>query len=90
MKKLLGIVVLGLLWCNFAQSKDCSHIDHNKFKDKFIECIKNEKKLYKSTMEKSNLSLKKFECLNLCKLAVKGEFTIEELNTFCLIQCGLK
>ena len=89
-KSFLCIVILGFFWCNFAQSEDCSLIDHDKYQDDFIQCIKKEKKLYETTMEKNSHDLKKFECLNLCKLTVKGGFTINELNTFCLIQCGLK
>ena len=42
MKKLLGILVLGLLWCDFAYSQDCSYIDSKKSKDEFIKCIKKE------------------------------------------------
>ena len=52
MKKLLVIVVLGLLWCNVAYSadpskktlikasKNCSHIDYQKSKDEFMQCLK--------------------------------------------------
>ena len=81
---------MGILWCNFANSQECSHIDYNKYKDEFIKCIKSKKKEYQyKALEKSH-SFKKFECLNLCKQTVKGTFTIDELNTFCMIQCGLK
>ena len=40
MKKLLAILVLGLLWCNVSYSQDCSHIDYEKFKDEFVQCVK--------------------------------------------------
>jgi len=40
MKKLLGIVVLSLLWCNVGYSKDCSHIDYKKSKNEFLQCLK--------------------------------------------------
>ncbi|MDP7195974.1 MAG: hypothetical protein QF864_07265 [SAR202 cluster bacterium] len=90
MKKLLAIIVLGLLLNNVGHSEECSLIDHKKFKDEFIKCINKEKKFYKLTREKSKYNLKHFECLNLCKLTIKSEFTIEELHNFCLLQCGMK
>ena len=36
-KSFLCIVILGFFWCNFAQSEDCSLIDHDKYKDDFIQ-----------------------------------------------------
>ena len=111
MKKLLGIVVLGLLWCNVSYSQNCSHIDSKKSKDEFVQCIKVEYKktggffkklmkwLFEDDTEKTNnmfLSYSwentgiDFECFNLCKNAVKGTFTMDELNSFCRIQCPFK
>lgn len=31
-----------------------------------------------------------FECLNICKQAVKGGMTISQLNAFCKSQCPIK
>ena len=90
MKKLLGIVILGLLWYNFAYSQDCSYIDYKKSKDEFIKCIKGEqettmsktmKKMYMKTTASTD-----FECLNLCKDTVKG-MTVGELKSFCIMRC---
>ena len=98
MKKLLGIVVLGLLWYNFAYSQDCNHIDYKKSKDEFIKCIQVEEQKKDLSSEESYEELSNdmsigaidFECLNLCKNAVRGTFTIAELNAFCRLQCPLK
>ena len=92
MKKLLGIVVLCLLWCNVAYSQDCRNIDYKNNPGEFINCItKNKEK----ELERSNMILEfspiiDFGCLNLCKDTVKGPFTISELNSFCMRQCALK
>ncbi len=59
MKKLLGIVVLGLLWCNVTYSQDCSHIDYKKSKDEFVQCIKIEyQKTNKGFINKSKNFMK--------------------------------
>ena len=98
MKKLVGIVVLGLLWCNVSYSQDCSHIDYKKSKDEFTKCIKIKEKEKNLSDEDSYEKLSSdvsfgtidFECLNICKQSVKGTFTIAELNAFCRMQCPLK
>ena len=92
MKKLLAIVVLGLLWCNFAYSQDCRNIDYKSNPGEFINCItKNkEKELERSNMIQEFSPTIDFVCLNLCKDAVRGPFTIGELNSFCMRQCALR
>ena len=92
MRKLIIFLVVGILWCNIAYSQDCQNIDYKNFADEFINCIKKNKKeevLRKNMINALNPTID-FECLNLCKATVKGTFTIEELNLFCMRQCALK
>ena len=105
MKKILSIVIIFLFWSNFAYSQDCSNIDYKKNKDEFVKCLnkpqkkksdffENIKNMFSKTEEaemtsSSNLAVD-WECLNLCKQAVKGTFTIGELNQFCIKQCPIK
>ena len=105
MKKILSIVIIFLFRSNFAYSQDCSNIDYKKNKDEFVKCLnkpqkkksnffKNIKNMFSKTEEvemtsSSDLAVD-WECLNLCKQAVKGTFTISELNQFCIMQCPIK
>ena len=89
MKKLLGILVLGLLWCNFAYSQDCKNMDSL---EELFNCIKENKE--EKVMREKSMTIESqlaptttdFECLNLCKDSVKG-MTISELNSFCMMRC---
>ena len=105
MKKTLVVIIIALFWLNSAHSQDCSNIDYKKNKDEFIKCInKSEKKITDITDKDEDLSSKDKElelpsssnlavdwgCLNTCKQAVKGNFTISQLNRFCMLQCPMK
>ena len=87
MKKILSIVIIFFFWSNFAYSQDCRNIDYKKNKDEFVKCLnkpqkkksnffKNIKNMFSKTEEvemtsSSDLAVD-WECLNLCKDAVKG------------------
>ncbi len=105
MKKFILLVVIAFFWLSPANSQDCSNIDYKKNKDEFVKCLnkpqkkksnffKNIKNMFSKTEEvemtsSSDLAVD-WECLNLCKQAVKGTFTIGELNQFCISQCPIK
>ena len=94
---------MALFWLSSAHSQDCSNIDYKKNKDEFIKCIIKSEKITDITDKGEDLSSKEelelpsssdlvvdWGCLNLCKQAVKGNFTVSQLNRFCMLQCPMK
>jgi hypothetical protein len=77
MKKLLGILVLGLLWCGTANAEEKKISPEKKER---IEKLKT-KSQWPSKVD--------WGCLNICKDAIKG-VRISEINSFCMMQCSLK
>tara|TARA_B100000676_G_C17691523_1_gene636606 strand:- start:221 stop:541 length:321 start_codon:yes stop_codon:yes gene_type:complete len=104
-KKFFLMVVIAFFYLSPAHSQDCSKIDYKKNQDEFVKCLKKPQKKKSNFFENiknmfpkneevemtsSNDLAVDWECLNLCKQAVKGTFTISELNQFCINQCPIK
>ena len=100
------IILITLFIKSSAYSQDCTKIDYKKNESEFVSCIQQSQKKSNNFLGKiKNIFTKKneeiditssyqlaidFECFNICKNAVKGSYTISELNNFCMLQCPSK
>lgn len=99
--KNLFIIIIFIFLPITSFANDCTKINYIKDTDNFVKCLNSSKtiKSFVENNESNSLTLEMnssenisidFECLNLCKQAIKGSFTLSELNRFCISQCPLK
>ena len=72
-----------------SNSQECNNLTELKTQNQILECLEKNKSLREDKSLDKDL-LKKFECLNLCKISVKSNMSLNEINNYCLMKCGLK
>ncbi len=72
-----------------SNSHECNNLTELKTQNQILECLEKNKSLREDKSLDKDL-LKKFECLNLCKISVKANMSLNEINNYCLMKCGLK
>lgn len=91
MKKILPILlfILFIFTSLSTKSEECNNLTELKTQNQILECLEKNKSLKEDKSLDKDL-LKKFECLNLCKISVKSNMSLNEINNYCLMKCGLK
>ena len=89
MKKKILLIFIFILISLSSKSEECNNLIELKTQNQILECLEKNKLLREDKSLDKDL-LKKFECLNLCKISVKSNMSLNEINNYCLIKCGLK
>ena len=88
MKKILFIFLFVLVSLS-TNSEECNNLTELKTQNQILECLDKNKSLREDKSLDKDL-LKKFECLNLCKISVKSKMSLDKINDYCFLKCGLK
>ena len=83
------VLILFIFTSLSTNSEECNNLTELKTQNQIIECLEKNKSLREDKSLDKDL-LKKFECLNLCKISVKANMSLNEINNYCLMKCGLK
>ena len=89
MKKKILLIFIFILTSLSSKSEECNNLIELKTQNQILECLEKNKSLREDKSLDKDL-LKKFECLNLCKISVKANMSLNEINNYCLMKCGLK
>tara|TARA_B100001121_G_C18541380_1_gene550917 strand:+ start:219 stop:488 length:270 start_codon:yes stop_codon:yes gene_type:complete len=89
MKKKILLIFIFILTSLSSKSEECNNLIELKTQNQILECLEKNKSLREDKSLDKDL-LKKFECLNLCKISVKSNMSLNEINNYCLMKCGLK
>ena len=89
MKKKILLIFIFILISLSSKSEECNNLIELKTQNQILECLEKNKSLREDKSLDKDL-LKKFECLNLCKISVKSNMSLNEINYYCLMICGLK
>ena len=89
MKKKILLIFVFILTSLSSKSEECNNLIELKTQNQILECLEKNKSLREDKSLDKDL-LKKFECLNLCKISVKSNMSLNEINNYCLMKCGLK
>lgn len=89
MKKKIFLTFVFILTSLNSESEECNNLIELKTQNQILECLEKNKSLREDKSLDKDL-LKKFECLNLCKISIKSNMSLNEINNYCLMKCGLK